>query len=162
MSHLIDNVSALLVKCFEEEMSPKNEIDLRTVFGKFSMDSIASCAFGVDAQSFTNSESKYVYHARQIFRRGWEDMAKAILIIFVPGGKWMMGMLGISVLKEKTTLFFYNAIKATVEHRLNTKERRNDLVDLMIDAMKDELTDIDQDADKLDQYEKDAILNHSR
>ena len=29
------------------------EFELKEVFGKFSMDTIASCAFGVDAQSFS-------------------------------------------------------------------------------------------------------------
>ena len=32
-----------------------DDIELKDVFGKFSMDTIASCAFGVDAQSFSNS-----------------------------------------------------------------------------------------------------------
>ncbi len=37
-------------------------------FGKMTMDAIASCAFGVDAQSFTNKESKFVEYARNIFK----------------------------------------------------------------------------------------------
>ena len=32
-----------------------NEIELKDVFGMFSMDTLASCAFGVDAQSFSSS-----------------------------------------------------------------------------------------------------------
>jgi cytochrome P450 len=32
-----------------------SEFELKDVFGKFSMDTIASCAFGVDAQSFSSS-----------------------------------------------------------------------------------------------------------
>jgi len=31
-----------------------NEFELKDVFGKFSMDTLASCAFGVDAQSFSS------------------------------------------------------------------------------------------------------------
>jgi cytochrome P450 len=32
-----------------------SEFELKDVFGKFSMDTIASCAFGVDAQSFSST-----------------------------------------------------------------------------------------------------------
>ena len=40
----------------------------KETFGKYSMDSIASCAFGVDAESFGAKESKFVKSAKDIFR----------------------------------------------------------------------------------------------
>ena len=40
----------------------------KETFGKYSMDSIASCAFGVDAESFGARESKFVKSAKDIFR----------------------------------------------------------------------------------------------
>ena len=43
--------------------------------------------------------------------------------------------------------------------RKKTKERRNDLIDLMIDAMKDELNEDDRQEDD-DQYDIDAKLSH--
>ena len=43
-------------------------MELKEAFGKYSMDSIASCAFGVDAESFDNPQSKFVKNARDIFR----------------------------------------------------------------------------------------------
>jgi cytochrome P450 family 9 len=66
MSRLIEDVSHLLVQGCEEEMAKSGEIDFRVVFGKFSMDTIASCAFGVDAQSFTNDRSQFVRNARAV------------------------------------------------------------------------------------------------
>jgi hypothetical protein len=36
-------------------VSEDAEFELKDLFGKFSMDTIASCAFGVDSQSFASS-----------------------------------------------------------------------------------------------------------
>ena len=43
-------------------------LELKDTFGKYSMDSIASCAFGVDAESFGAEQSKFVKNAKDIFR----------------------------------------------------------------------------------------------
>ena len=51
-----------------------------------SMDSIASCAFGVDAQSFSNRDTKFVQNAREIFRRKLVDGLK-FLGLMMPGGR---------------------------------------------------------------------------
>jgi cytochrome P450 len=45
--HLTDEI--------RNQSSSGNEFELKNVFGKFSMDTLASCAFGVDAQSFSSS-----------------------------------------------------------------------------------------------------------
>ena len=52
-----------LITEFDKKASSKIEFDLKDVFGKFSMDTIASCAFGVDAQSFSSTESEFVKNA---------------------------------------------------------------------------------------------------
>ena len=68
MVGFIDEVSRRLVNAFDEEAQTGEAFDLKDKFGKFSMDTIASCAFGMDAQSFTNKESRFVQNARSIFR----------------------------------------------------------------------------------------------
>lgn len=58
MSTLIEGVATIMLESVKKDIEkcPDSEIDVRTLFSKFSMDGIASCAFGVDAQSFTNSQ----------------------------------------------------------------------------------------------------------
>ena len=43
--------------------------ELRQLLGKYSMDTISSCAFGVDAQAFTNKDSKFVEYADNFFKQ---------------------------------------------------------------------------------------------
>ena len=55
MMVFIRETSKRLVEEFGKHAEADLEFELKDVFGKFSMDTIASCAFGVDAQSFSST-----------------------------------------------------------------------------------------------------------
>jgi len=128
------------------------------VWGKFSMDSIASCAFGVDAESFTNSNSNFVKNAMEVFKF---SIAKIIGLQVVPGLYTVMQFFDISVIPYKETQFFVDIIKKTLKTRMDSKTRRNDLIDMMIDAIKSDGIEVDENANEENQYDKDMKLNHS-
>ena len=46
----------------------RTELDMKELCGKFSMETIATCAFGVNAETFSNSDSQFVQNAKTIFR----------------------------------------------------------------------------------------------
>ena len=50
MIPFIKEINKRLFNKIEKEAENGNEFELFNAFGKFSMDTIASCAFGVDAQ----------------------------------------------------------------------------------------------------------------
>lgn len=164
MTVFIAETSKRLVESFDADCAAGAETDLRGRFNKFSMDTIASCAFGIDAQSFATDgggDSQFVNHAREIFRRNLTDFVKFIAAM-LPGVRQVMGMAGISAFKSEQTLFFYDVVRKAVEHRLKTKERRNDLIDLMIDAMKDPESLLEGEQEPMEQFEKDAELSHKK
>jgi cytochrome P450 len=68
MMTFIHDVSDQLIKAIDVEVDAGNEIELKKLFGKFSMDSIASCAFGVNASSFKDDSTVFVKNAKEIFR----------------------------------------------------------------------------------------------
>ena len=121
------------------------------------MDTIASCAFGVDAQSFTNPNSQFVEFAVNIFKQDFRQGALAFLA-FLPFGRKIMNVFGLSVLKITETEFFYEAISASLKYRRESKTKRNDLIDMMLDAIKGELTE--EHDPEADQYEQDSKLSH--
>ena len=117
MTPLISKMAARLVESLEEDVRDGGEIDVRVKFGKFALDSMASCAFGVDARSFAKSgKSEFVQNASNIFRRNAVDMLK-VLLTLVPGGRRVMAALGVSIFKTSETLFFYDVVKAAVRAR---------------------------------------------
>merc|ERR1719266_1375746 len=65
-----------------EDFAEKDEaFELKELLGKYSMDTIASCAFGVDSQAFVNKDSKFVEYAARIFQNKFEDGLKLALIM---------------------------------------------------------------------------------
>ena len=54
------------------------EFELKDVFGKFSIDALASSAFGVDAESFTNKNLKFDEYAAELFKQ-----SKLGIVVFI-------------------------------------------------------------------------------
>ncbi len=69
-----------LVKYVGKEVDNDNDFELKEMLGKYSMDTIASCAFGVDAQAFTNDKSKFVEYAANIFKQTTTDALKVHIL----------------------------------------------------------------------------------
>ena len=147
----------LLMKSLDEVADNEEEFELKEMLGKYSMETIASCAFGVDAQSFSDSQSQFVKHAKSMFDQTLGDLIK-IMTTMVPGGLHLLSFLKLPVSRYNDIEFFYKVVKSTLKHRKGTSERRNDLIDMMLDAIKG---DLEEDTlEEEDQFEKDAKLNH--
>ncbi len=158
MTPFLDIVKQKLVYALNQKAEINEEFELRDVLGKYSMDAIASCAFGVDAKSFDHKESLFVKNASAVFRRKMVDLMK-IFLVFIPGGVFLMKKFQISIFKPQETQFFVETVKSTLSHRQKVGQKRNDLVDMMMAAMKNNLETKQEEI--VDQYEKDAILYHN-
>lgn len=131
------------------------------MFGKFTLDSLASCAFGINPKSFENSSTAFVRNAARIFTSTSLDNLKAFSR-FLPFSAKLQKRLNLNALKPKETKFFCDVIRSTVKHRRETGERRNDLIDLMIDCMKD-ASDLEPNNENVeDQYENDMKFEHKK
>ena len=58
---------------------------MKDSMGKFSLDTLASCAFGVDGQSFEDKESVFVNNASRIFQTSKMDQFKIFGAMLIPG-----------------------------------------------------------------------------
>ena len=137
-----------------DKLAEKNEVfELKELLGKYSMDTIASCAFGVDSQAFKNKDSKFVDYAARIFQNNASDGVK-LLLLMMPFdiGIYIMRAFNLAFWKKDEAEFFYNVILDSLRQRRESKARRNDLIDLMVDAVKGEIGD-DQDHNN-NQFEK--------
>jgi len=131
---------------------------LKDTMGKFSLDTLASCAFGVDGQSFEDKESVFVNNAARIFTNSTMDQFKIFGAMLIPGMAKVMRLMGMNTFKPKETLFFANIVRKTIQQRKASKERKDDLIDMMLDAMEG-FKEEDQDENE-DQYEADMKLIH--
>ena len=80
--------------------------------------------------------------------------------MFVPFGKEILNALGKSTFfKDMETEFFYEVLLESLKQRRQSKTRRNDLVDLMLDAIKGDL-DHEEEQNEDNQFDIDAQLKH--
>ena len=89
MLKYIIHVSGGLVEELENKCQQGEEFELKDVFGKFSLDALASSAFGVDGESFKNKNSKFVKSAARIFEQTKLDMV-IFSLRMVPGIKTLV------------------------------------------------------------------------
>ena len=160
MFPFIDQIREKLLGVFDKAVEASVEIELKEQLGKFSMDSIASCAFGVEAKSFVEGEeTPFVKNARSIFRRTWKDMPMMILLL-IPGGDRILQFFKVPIIKPNETKFFVDIVRQTLKQRTESKSRRNDLIDMMIDAMKNGHLETQEKIELEDQFDKDATFHH--
>ena len=132
----------------------KADIETKDIMGKFSTDVLASCAFGVDGNLFGEPESPFVTNAKAIFTADkWAALRGMMLVI--PFGIRILNGLGYSV-TAKETEFFCDVVTSALKHRKATQTRRNDLIDMLADAMKGELKE--EPNEVLDQFDQDTKL----
>ena len=134
------------------------DFELKKMLGKYSMDTIASCAFGVDAQCFQSKDSQFVKHANNFFKFKAPEALKFFVGI-LPFGPAIMSYLDIPFSKVEETEFFYNVVKDTLNQRKTSKSKRNDLVDMMLDAINGKITNDRDDQDEKSQYDKDSEID---
>ena len=145
---------------FLQQKKKTGEFELKDVTEKFSLDALASCAFGINFNSFGGEKSaEFVEHASELFKQDiWGLLA---LFKFLPGMPWLFKMLDINVQKPKTTKFFRDIVTETLKTRAASGDRRNDIIDMMVDAMKQiamEKEEMEQD----EQFEVDMKFSHKQ
>jgi len=162
MFAFIKYTSDLLTNELGEKAKAGEEFNLKDTFGKFSLDTLASCAFGVDAQSFTNEKSVFVKYAAEIFAQGVLDNL-AFFIKLIPGWNFFAEMFNVNIFKPTPTRYFRNVILNTLKARKASGEKRNDLVDMMLECLKEIKEPSEKNSkDDKSEHDDDQKLVHQR
>ena len=157
MLPLLEEINKKIEGHIKEQSKSNDEIELKCLMGKFTMDALASCAFGVDSGSFasTNSDSEFLKQAKIIFGFGNKAIFQMLMMMSTPTIiKKFFVALGFKKFAAVPNIdaneFFQNVAEASIKQRKQSKTRRNDLVDLMIDATEGKLTEEEEDGDNDD------------
>ncbi|KAK8741814.1 hypothetical protein OTU49_002420, partial [Cherax quadricarinatus] len=118
-----------LVSFSLKEAANKPFVDMKVNFGRFTMDSIASCAFGIECNSFKSEVSEFSKYADMFFTFSFSKLLKFTLFNMFPT---IGNVLRIKV-ESPAVNFFANVIEKTIAAR-NAGQRRGDCLDLLLDA----------------------------
>jgi hypothetical protein len=89
-------------------------VDVKEATERFTTDVIASCAFGIDSNSFTNPDAEFRYYLRKTFDVSVRKGLAALASFFAP---YLKKVFHLRYLDEKTNEFFRKTVWSTVEYR---------------------------------------------
>lgn len=127
----------------------ESAFEFRELSRKFSVDVIASCALGIEVNSFENPKNEFHEFAVKMVGQfgSFLSMLKFIGYFFVPK---LMTRLKVRLFTEDTTKFFQDAISETMKIREEQGIIRPDLINLLMQAKKGKLSyELDKDSDKV-------------
>lgn len=85
MCPLMYEVSKNMVKYIDSEIElGSNPMDTKELAGKFTSDSVATCAFGMEGQSFIDPNSEFRNVGRQVFEPSFSLAIKLLIIFMFP------------------------------------------------------------------------------
>ena len=120
-----------------------NVFEFRELASKFTVDVIASCAFGIEVNSFLNPKNDFQRIAQKVSNfSGFLTTIKFICFMMAPK---VMKKLKISLLDKETCDFFQAAILDTMKYRVEKGIIRHDMINLLIQARKGNLSHVSKE-----------------
>jgi cytochrome P450 family 6 len=118
------------LKHYLEEPARNGEIlEMKEVMAKFTTDIIGSCAFGLQCNSMTDSDSEFRKMGKRVFATSFGARLRRTLRTFCP---FPLKLFRIGMLPEEVSNFFMEAVKDVIEYREKNSVVRNDFMKLLI------------------------------
>ncbi|KAJ8664880.1 hypothetical protein QAD02_006542 [Eretmocerus hayati] len=114
-----------------EAEDPKNIIDARDVFSRFTADVIASCAYGINVDSLKEPNNEFYIMAKKGSNFDGLTLLKIFLARASPA---LFNFFRMRFSDDKVAKFFKDLIKRTIELREKEGITRPDMIQLMMDA----------------------------
>ncbi|KAM4053508.1 cytochrome P450 3A24-like [Anomaloglossus baeobatrachus] len=134
MFPIIKEYGELLVKNISEKVDNKESLNMKNIFGSYSMDIVLSTSFSVNVDSLNNPNDPFVTNARKLFTFSFLNPLFLITVLFpflIP----LLNKLNFCFLPKSVLDFFQNAIKSIKKSRQKGDHTaRVDFLQLMVDA----------------------------
>jgi len=163
-----DNLAKYVDKISQEGKT----IDMKDTFGLLTLDSIATAGFGIENNSFDDLNNVFRMKALALVgAKGYAKqgivavMLKTLIINACP--KLGIDILKFKVMDQDAMGFFVDVIRKTYKQRKTTNQKRNDLIDVLLEELnksnkgeKADTTETNKDKD-IDEFEANAAMDTS-
>lgn len=106
----------------------QSSLEAKDMCARFTTDNVATCAFGLEAYSFTDQDGQFREMGKKIFAIDTMTGLKLMIAFLYPG---LVKMLQIRMIPSEPTDYFTSIVKQTMDHRVKTNTNRNDFLDMM-------------------------------
>lgn len=118
-----------LVDCLSEMVKTDTEVKICDLLACYFTDMIASCAFGIEANSLKDPTVKFRTMGKKVFETPKFSMFELLLVSEFPG---LAKFLRLCEHHKDVTDYYMNVINETMEYRTTHDIRRNDFMDVLI------------------------------
>lgn len=141
MFPIVDQYADVLVRNLRKEAEKGKPVDLKDIFGAYSMDVITSTSFGVNIDSLNNPQDPFVENTKKLLKFNFFNPFILFVLMF-PCFNPVFEALNISLFPKSVTDFFKKSVKKMKESRLQDQQKhRVDLLQLMINSQNSKETD---------------------
>ncbi|XP_043483753.1 cytochrome P450 6k1-like [Leptopilina heterotoma] len=105
-------------------------LEMKEVCAKFTTDMIGTTAYGLKVNSLNNPDAEFRKCGRHIFTYNIRRNIEFTTIFFMPE---LVSTLGFQLFSKESTVFLRNAFWDTINERIKSGTKRNDLIDLLIE-----------------------------
>jgi len=109
------------------------EIEMKDLTAKFAMDMIGITAYGLNVNSLNNPEAEFRKHGKKMFEYNYIRGLELFAIFFFPT---IVSLTGIKIFGRDGTAFLRKVFWETINQRLESGIKRNDLIDILIELKK--------------------------
>ncbi|XP_029651601.1 cytochrome P450 3A14 [Octopus sinensis] len=135
MQPLVQTAADNLDKTCNNFAKTGEDVDVNRLFGCFTMDVIATTAFGVEVNSQKNPDNPFVKNATYLVRR---NRFASVFVIGFLSRKFFKFLLFTKVLATRSGKFFYDLCKKILaDRKQGNGQFRKDLLQMMIDQQND-------------------------
>jgi cytochrome P450 family 6 len=124
-------VCAQQLKEYLDKTSQKDEmLEMKEVMAKFTTDVIGLCAFGLQSNAISDSDSEFRQMGRQIFLSSPLAAVRGLIELTFPS---LLKIFRIKAFPDKVSNFFIRTVKDVIEFRETNNVSRNDFMQLIIE-----------------------------
>lgn len=148
MKPLIEECVNTLMNNLHKLSQTEHELDLKRVFGAFTMEAIIEVAFGTKVDALFDETNPLITNARKMFATDFNP--NLIVVFLVPK---LAQLLNLKVFKPEITNFFKEFTLKIINERKdsNNSVKRVDFLQLMLDSMEDkDISDNEETDEKND------------
>lgn len=134
----IVEVSKRLEKKIDEIINKNNEMNIKVIMSRFTIDVIGTCAFGIECNSINDPNCEFRLMAESIFSK---PRHSTLFLLFILSFKNIARKFHVKIFRDNVTDFFTKIVRETLYQRELNDTRRNDFMDLLIALKNDQINE---------------------
>ncbi|XP_054850804.1 cytochrome P450 3A24-like isoform X2 [Eublepharis macularius] len=134
MLPIINHYGEVLVKNVQKKVDSEESIDMKDIFGAYSMDVITSTSFSINVDSMNNPDDPFVMHIKEFLSTSFLHPLILLAVLF-PFLAPLLDKLRVTFMPANFINFFIDVVKKIkADRQKNDHTNRVDFLQLMMDS----------------------------